>query len=153
MQVKHSQHREFAEANHWPFIQNNIVLKALLTSTSLGQGWYFRKVTAAQCLLPQPGQISLLQTEVTTEAAEKKMRKIKQISPRLLRKKHKLKLLIINRIKSWYIRSHFLYHCSIKILGIRPWNVCPMYAAGKRAQVPKATLQNSLNNIHASDCT
>lgn len=70
-----------------------------------------------------------------------------------IKKKHKLKLLIIDRIKSWYIRSHFLYHCSIKILGIRPWNVCPMYAAGKRAQVPKATLQNSLNNIHASDCT
>lgn len=40
---------------------------------SLGHGRYFRKVLATlySCLLPQLGQTSHLQTEVTAEAAEK----------------------------------------------------------------------------------
>lgn len=37
-----------------------------------GSRLVFQKVTAAQCLLPQPRQISLLQTEVITEETEKK---------------------------------------------------------------------------------
>lgn len=51
---------------------------------SLGHGRYFRKVPAMlySCLLPQLGQISHLQTEVSAEVAEK----VKWIFQGILRK-------------------------------------------------------------------